>query len=66
MNTNDALRWLAHQANLCRDRDSCEALCLLFPPLLNSLALPPMDDIEAEAFKQRLKDTLRNDLRSAA
>jgi hypothetical protein len=66
MNPTDALRWLAHEAQRCRDRDTCEALCLLFPPLLRSLDLPPMGEVEAEAFRHRLKETLQNDLRRAA
>lgn len=66
MNPTDALRWLAHEAKLCRDRDSSEALCLLFPPLLATLDLPSMDDAEAQAFRERLKMALQQDLKRAA
>ncbi len=66
MNSTDALRWLAHEAKRCRDRDSAEALCLLFPALLRSLNLEAMDALEAEAFKHRVKESLRTDLRRAA
>jgi hypothetical protein len=66
MNPTDALRWLAWEARRCRDRDSCEALCLLFPALLRSLELPPMSEAEAQAFRERLKETLQTDLRRAA
>lgn len=62
----ETLRYLDHQANLCRGRDACEAFCLLLPPLRKQLGLPPMDDFEAEAFKYRLTQALREDLKERA
>jgi len=41
-----------------RDRDKCEALCLLLPALLHAFNLAPMDDLEATAFRHRLKEEL--------
>ena len=66
MTTNDALRWLAFEAQRCRDRDSCEALCLLFPPMLRALDLPPMEEAEARAFYERVKQMLTQDLKREA
>lgn len=56
--TEDCLRWLAHEARDCRDRDQSEAICLLLPPLMRFLALPDMDDLEARAFRERLRRAL--------
>ncbi len=58
MTTDDTIRFLEHAARACRDRDECEALCLLLPALLHRFNLPPMDDLEAAAFKHRLKQEL--------
>lgn len=58
MTTDDTIRFLEHEARTCRDRDECEALCLLLPALLHAFNLPPMDDVEATAFKHRLKQEL--------
>lgn len=55
MNAIDALRFVDHEAALCRDRDSAEAVCLLLPPLLTALCLEPMDSFEADAFRRELK-----------
>lgn len=64
--TNDAIRWLDHEAGLCRDRDAAEALCLVLPALRQYLNLPPMDDLEARAFRERLKEALTRDLKQEA
>jgi len=66
MISDDALRWLAFEAQRCRDRDSCEALCLLFPPMLRAMNLPPMEELEARAFYERVKQMLTQDLKKAA
>ena len=66
MDETDVIRWLAYEARRCRDRVSCEALCLLFPPLMRSLDLPPMGDAEAQAFRERLKEAVQGDMRRAA
>jgi hypothetical protein len=58
-NSDDALRFAAFEAARCRDIDTHEALCLLFPALMRVLDLPPMDDLEARAFRERLKRALR-------
>jgi hypothetical protein len=59
VNPEDALRFAAHEAAECRDRDAHEALCLLFPPLLRVLDLEPMDDVEANAVRYELKQRLQ-------
>jgi len=59
MTAEDALRFLAHQARQCRDRDTHEALCLLLPALLSQLNLEPMDGFEALDFLAELKKALQ-------
>jgi hypothetical protein len=59
MTSEDALRFLAHEAQRCRDRDMHEALCLLLPAIVKSLNLPPMDAADAIAFAQWLHRDLR-------
>jgi len=59
MSAEDALRFLAHQARQCRDRDTHEALCLLLPALLSQLNLEPMDGFEALDFLAELKKALQ-------
>lgn len=61
MTAEDALRFLEHQARLCRDHDSHEALCLLPAAILKQFDLGPMDDFEAETFKFRLRQKLNGD-----
>jgi len=55
----DALRFLDHEAAMCRDRDAHEALCLLLPALLKILELSPMDDYEALAFRIEIHNALK-------
>jgi hypothetical protein len=55
----DAIRFLHHEAQVCRDRNSAEAICLLLPALLRVLHLQPMDDFEAGAFRYRLSQQHR-------
>ena len=65
MTAEDALRFLDHQAALCRDRDSHEALCLLLPALLKALVLRPMEGHEALAFRRKLKEQLNPNKKTA-
>ena len=58
MTPADAMRFLDHEAVLCRDRDAHEALCLLLPALLKVMELPPMDDYDALAFRIELHNAL--------
>jgi hypothetical protein len=51
MTTEDALRFLAHEAAHCRERDAHEMHVLLYPALLRLLCLAPMDSREAGAFR---------------
>ena len=55
MTAENAIRFLHHEAAACRDRDACEALCLLMPALLRIFDLDPMEDIEANAFRYEFK-----------
>ena len=55
MTAEDALRWLEHEAQTCRDHDSHEAFCLLLPPLLKALKLKPMDHFQALDFTVEFK-----------
>lgn len=55
----NAIRFLAHQARLCRDRDSSEALCLLLPAIMRILELDPMEDVEAAAFRYEFKQRIQ-------
>lgn len=63
MTAEQALRFVAYEARWCRDRDAHEALCLLFPALLRTLELSPMDGREAEAFRLELKQRLASSAR---
>jgi len=60
MIAEEALRFIAHQARLCRDRDTHEALCLLPPAMMQLLALQPMDDFEALDFSIKMREELRD------
>mgnify|MGYP001163334630 CR=1 FL=1 len=59
MNSSSALQFLAHEAKRCRDRDACEAFCLLLPALCRVLALPALDDVAALVFERDFHDALR-------
>jgi hypothetical protein len=56
----EAIRYLEHEARLCRDKDTCEALCLLLPAMLRLLCLSPMDNYEALDFTIKMRDELRD------
>ncbi len=58
MTSERAIRFLAHEASACRDRDAHEALCLLLPALMRVLDLEPMEDSEARAVAFELKQDL--------
>ena len=58
MTTQDAIRYLDHQAKQCRDRDNHEAFTLLLPPMMKVLGLDRMDDVEAAAFRHGFKRDL--------
>jgi len=58
MTPAEAVRFLDHEAVLCRERDAHEALCLLLPAMLRVLELSPMDDYEALAFRIELHNAL--------
>lgn len=60
MTFEDSIRFLDHEAAQCRGRDACEALCLLLPALMRVLDLERMEDVEAAAFKFKLKRALEN------
>ena len=60
MIAEEALRYLAHEAKECRDRDQAEALCLLLPAMLKLLCLKPMDDFEALDFHAHFHAELRD------
>lgn len=59
MTPEDAIRFLAHEAQRCRDRDSHEMHVLLYPAMLRVLDLPPMDAVEAAAFHCEFHESLR-------
>lgn len=54
-----ALRFLAHEASRCHDRDAHEALCLTLPALVNSLGLEPMHYADALEFIVTLRRAVR-------
>ena len=58
MTPADALRYLDHEARVCRDHDAHEALCLLLPALLKVMDLSSMDDYDALAFRIELHKVL--------
>ena len=65
MTPADALRYLDHEARLCREHDAHEALCLLLPALMRLLELPAMDDYEALSFRVELHDAIHEGPTSA-
>ncbi len=60
MIAEEAIRYLEHEARLCRDKDAHEALCLLLPAMLKLLCLDPMDSFEALDFSIKMRDELRD------
>jgi hypothetical protein len=60
MTADDALRFIAHEAKRCHDRDAHEALCLLLPAIVRALNLPPMDYAQALAFHLELREAIRS------
>jgi hypothetical protein len=56
----DAIRFLASEAEFCRGRDAGEALCLLHPSVMRVLELPPMTGEEAARFRAELRCTLQS------
>lgn len=64
--SDDAIRWMAYQANRCRRLECSEAILLAAPAVASYLHLPPMTDREAEAFGDALTAALANDLKREA
>jgi hypothetical protein len=58
MTTANAIRFLHNEAAKCRNRDACEALCLLLPALLKVFDLDPMEEVEAAAFRFQFREEL--------
>jgi len=58
MNAEEAIRFLAHEAAWCRERDEHESFCLLLPALTRALELLSMEGGEAAAFRAKLKASL--------
>lgn len=64
MNAEDAIRYLAHEAERCaglNGRDEREMVVLLLPGLMKACDLPPMDDFEAAAFRRDFKARLNRE-----
>lgn len=59
MNADDAIRFLAHEAKQCRDRDAHEMHVLLYPAMLRVLDLQPMTAREAAAARCEFHQALR-------
>jgi hypothetical protein len=58
MTPERAIRFLAHEARMCRGRDACEAFCLLLPGMVKVLELEAMDSYEAADFRRQFKQEL--------
>jgi hypothetical protein len=63
MTIESALRFLDHEAQLCReripcDRDAHEIFCLLLPALRRAFDLAPMDSFEAGTVRKEFKELL--------
>lgn len=54
----DALRFIAWEAQDCRDKDTHEALCLLLPALMRINDILPMNGYEAEDFRRGFRAAL--------
>jgi len=63
MTPANALRFLDHEAQSCRDLDSHEALCLLLPSILRALDLEPMTKFEALEARLELRNCLKEKLK---
>lgn len=59
MDAEQTIRFLAHEAQRCRDRDAADILTLRFPALLKLLDLQPMTDIEAASYDVEFHHELR-------
>lgn len=59
MDAEQTIRFLAHEAQRCRDRDAADILTLRFPSLLKLLELQPMSDVEAASFDVQFHQELR-------
>lgn len=59
MDAETALRFLAYEAQRCRDRDGHEMHVLLYPAMLRVLDLQPMDTVEAAAARCEFNQSLR-------
>lgn len=55
----NTLRYALHEAKRCRDRDACEAFCLVWPAIGQVLGVKPMDDFEAMSFYAALREERR-------
>jgi hypothetical protein len=63
MTAEQCIRFLAHEAEWCRCRDSAEMLCLLLPAMLRALDLRSMNGYEAESFRADFRLILDSDFR---
>jgi hypothetical protein len=59
MIAEEAIRFLAHEAKRCRDKDSAEALCLWLPTMCRLMGLQPMDDFESLDFAVNAREELK-------
>lgn len=68
MTSSNALRFVATEAARCHAltlsgnpeaRDAHSMLCLLFPSILESLELKPMDDFEIRSFRFEFQESLK-------
>lgn len=59
MTPEAAIRFLAHEAQRCRDHDDHEMHVLLYPAMLRVLDLEPMDALEAAAARCEFHEALR-------
>jgi len=58
MTPENAIRFLAFEAEWCRSHAEHEAFCLLLPALLRALNLTPMLESQASAFKHELRESV--------
>jgi hypothetical protein len=65
MIAEEAIRYLDHEARMCRDKEAHEALCLLLPAMMQLLGLKQMDHFEALSFTIDFRNELRDQVNPA-
>jgi hypothetical protein len=66
MTAEDAIRYIAYDAEWCRTLEDYMTLCLQLPPLLRALNLRPMVQAEFLGFREQLKEAVNQQQKKCA